>query len=70
MGQPEETQKFHTPIPVLILPSIDCHIKGVGGGGLGIKILFDLVATYFKNLGYREIEAFYGIENPIPVAKF
>ena len=44
-------------------------IKGVGGG-LGVKILFDLVATYFKNLGYREVSAFYRIEKDAPVAKF
>ena len=44
-------------------------IKGVGGG-LGVKILFDLVATYFKNLGYREVGTFYRIEKANPVAKF
>ena len=44
-------------------------LKGVGGG-LGVKILFDLVATYFKILGYREVSAFYRIEKDAPVAKF
>ena len=40
------------------------------GGGLGVKISFDLVATYFKNLGYREVGTFYRIEKANPVAKF
>ena len=47
-------------------------VKGFKGvtGGLEVKILFDLVATYFKNLGYREVRAFYRSEKVIPVAKF
>ena len=44
-------------------------IKGVGGGP-GVKILFDLVATYFKNMGYREVGAFYRIEKANPAAEF
>ena len=42
-----------------------------GGGGLdpprGVKILIDLVATYFKNLDYREVGAFYQIEKAYQV---
>ena len=49
--------------------SLFTSLKGVGGG-LGVKILFDLVATYFKNLGNREVGAFYSIEKALPVAKF
>ena len=45
-------------------------INGVRRGGLKVKIIFDLVTTYFKNFGYREVGAFYRIEKAIPVAKF
>ena len=42
----------------------------LGGGGQRVKIIFDLVATFFKNLGYRELGFFSGIQKAIPVAKF
>ena len=45
-------------------------IKGVRMGGLKVKIIFDLVTTYFKNFGYREVGAFYRIEKAIPIGKF
>ena len=47
-------------------------VKGFKGvtGGLEVKILFDLVATYFKNFGYREVGPFYRIEKSALVAQF
>ena len=38
--------------------------------GVGVKILFNLITTYLKNLVNREVRAFYSIEKALPVAKF